>query len=152
MGASRNERTDHMRNFAERPDKSKGFRFRHEAGAGTDDSGRPITTVVDADVHYRLGGTNIWSGAQEARGVELSMSVKEIGGGFESQRLGRDSRRSGLRAFVLPLARNNPKQVARVAEALDDLAPAICAAWMDEHDRAKTMLREAVEVARGRLA
>ena len=113
-----------MNNFQpkNRRDEGLSYLYRKALGPAKDSGGRDVEKVIDLELYYSKGGGNAWSGSNEPRGLWVSVIPKELGDGFESFQL---TGGKGRRFHVLTLKRKNDKELARVAEMLDMIAPAV---------------------------
>jgi hypothetical protein len=119
-----------MHHFIFRGDRpSRDYRFRHDP-----QSGGPLPhRIVDVAVVYRLGGLNMLAGRYDPRGIALEIRVvtRDTLGCVMSTPLG-SPEESGVTHFITETRRRSDALLARVAEALDEHAPAIAARWCDD--------------------
>lgn len=86
----------------------------------------PEGSVICAEVYYDLGGSNVWTGKGESRGIWLSIRPTKIEfhNGYHTESFEVFGSK-GKRIFLLELKRSNPKTLAAVAEKLDADIPAL---------------------------
>lgn len=99
-----------------------GFRYR------TGDNG----DIVEISLGYNKGGSNSWSGKNEARGIYLyvtprTLEKRENGITIESFMVTADRNLSGAKIFVLALGRASKTRMQSVAETFDAFAPVYAA-------------------------
>lgn len=95
--------------------------------------------MVKLSIHHRDGGRNYFSGAVEARGIEMSITTVECsstGNGVtvESSRPMEDG---NGRVLLAEMARYSDKKLREMVERFDARAPEISATW--SVDRAATI-------------
>jgi len=112
------------------------------------DSGT-IGPIVQVEVDYELGGSNMFSGGSSSRGIYVYVRCMDIReDGCRSFALFGNAIESGLKFFVLPLARKNAKKIAQVAEYIDPVAAQVAAQWKTDHHTAVAAMKAAVETAK----
>ena len=105
--------------------------------------------MVKLDIHHRDGGVNFASYKQEARGIEIGITVINVGkaeGGVVFEQYSPMSDCNG-RFLIVEQGRYSAKKLAKVVEAFDDAAPEICKLWMEDRQMAFDMVRTTAAVA-----
>jgi hypothetical protein len=114
-------------------------------------SGR-IGEVVEIEVDYELGGANYMSGGTNRRGVYAYIRPMEItGDGFTRFKLCGSTQESGVKFFIMPLARKSTKKIADVAGFIDPVAAEVAARWKTDMHPMIEIMRGAVNIAKEKL-
>jgi hypothetical protein len=108
---------------------------------------------VQLEVRQKDGGSNMWHGTVEARGIEVSVGIVEVSdNGMVTQTLGfSNPTKCGLRFFVFENKRLNRKKLEYVAEKLDDTAVEVSRLWLDDTPKAIELMKTKIEDVRSWL-
>jgi hypothetical protein len=107
----------------------------------------PVTKV---EVYYTKGGPNYFSGGQTARGIFISVRATKLEkspSGYTVESF--EIFGKGGKFLVKELARKSDKELARVAETLDEFAPAIATAFEADEAKGRDALIQAVKSISG---
>jgi hypothetical protein len=107
--------------------------------------------IVQIEVDYELGGSNMFSGGFSARGIYVYVRPMTLEDGCRRYTLLGNALESGRKFFVLPLARKNDKKITQVAEYIDPIAAQVAALWKTDHNTAVAAMKSAVEAAKAAL-
>lgn len=105
--------------------------------------------AVNIDVYYDKGGTNIFSGKEQGRGVWVTLSPvtrEQRGSGIATGFQIGDNR--GRRFLARELARKNDRVLLEVVAALSPQLEAIAAAWREEPVKGFDAMADALGIAR----
>lgn len=115
----------------------KNFRWHKDSIIYRD---RPEGDVVEVMVAYAKGGVSMFTYKQEARGIYVHVTPKNIekrdGVTIASQTLLGNMKQSGAKLFFLALNRRSDKKMEAVAEMLDEAVPTIAALFRTDPDAA----------------
>lgn len=107
--------------------------------------------MIKISISHRDGGQNYFSGGNEKRGVEVSISQIELSDsgvrGIMMESIMPFDDVNG-RLLVLETARFSQKKVEAVAEAFDAKAPEISRLWTEDRAAARALLFETAELAK----
>lgn len=110
--------------------------------------------MVKLTISHRDGGMNYFSGASEARGIEMSLSTIEVSesgtSGIKMETMTPMDDSNG-RILLLELARYSAKKLEQMVELFDEHAPEISTLW--SIDRALTISKiRSIVAGNARLA
>lgn len=103
--------------------------------------------MVKLSIHHRDGGRNYFSGAVEARGIEMTITTIELGASgtpgvtVESSRPMEDG---NGRVLLEETARYSDKKIKAMVERFDAHAPEISAMWSIDRAATIEMIRSVV--------
>lgn len=106
--------------------------------------------MAKVEIHHRDGGMNYFSGGTEKRGIEVSVSVVEIGASGNSGCMVESyspMADCNARFLVTETARYNKGKLERIAAAMDADMPKLAETWEQDTGAGKRMLVEIAERA-----
>jgi len=102
--------------------------------------------MVKLSIHHRDGGRNYFSGANEARGIEMSISTIEVSessnGVYMESSTPMDD--SNGRILLLEMPRYSAKKLEQTVDLFDAHAPEISALWATDRAMAIAKIRSIV--------
>lgn len=102
--------------------------------------------MVKLSIHHRDGGRNYFSGANEARGIEMSISTIEVSessnGVYVESSTPMDD--SNGRILLLEMPRYSAKKLKQTVDLFDAHAPEISALWATDRAMAIAKIRSIV--------
>ena len=110
--------------------------------------------MVKLDIHHRDGGRNYFSGAMEARGIEMTISTVEIeasGTAGVTVEMSDPMGDGNGRILLAEVPRYSDKKLKSVVELFDGHARRICDMWAEDRDGTIALIRS-VAAGEARLA